>query len=162
MKLQKKHLVAGAIGLVTITGAIAYLQLKKALDYAISFKNIKFKKINNKEIDFDLFLTYTNKASLQFDIVSQKYDIYLNNIFVTTLTNNSSTHIPAKETTILGLNVLFNPTDALKKINKSFASVVSSPDNIMIKMDCYLKLKIWMLPLTIHYVYEDTLKNMMG
>jgi len=162
MKIQKKHIIAGAIGLLTISGALAYLQYKKVIDYLITFKSVKIKKITAKEVDFDIFLNYTNKAKVGFNINTQKYDVYINDIFITSLINNAPTYIAPSSVSVIGLNIAFNPEDAFKKINKTFASVLSNPEKIIIKIDSKLKVKIGVFAVNIPYVYQDTLKNMMA
>jgi LEA14-like dessication related protein len=162
MKLQKKHLITAAIGLITISGAIAYYQYKKIIDYVIGFKNVKFNKITANDVNFDLFLNYTNKAKVGFEIESQKHDVYINNVFVTSLINNAPTHIAPDSVSVLGLNIQFNPQDALKRINKTFAAVLANPSAIMIKIESKMKVKIGFFKVNIPYVYEDTLKNMMA
>lgn len=162
MKLQKKHLITAAIGLITISGAIAYYQYKKIIDYIIGFHNVKINKISATDVNFDLFLNFTNKATVGYEIESQKHDVYINNVFVTSLINNAPTHIAPASVSILGLNIQFNPQDALKKINKTFVAVVSNPNAIMIKIDTKMKVKIGFIRVSIPYVYEDTLKNMMA
>ena len=50
----KKYLIAGAIGVVTIAGALAYLQYKKLMNYTLKFKRLRVKRLNFNEFDFDL------------------------------------------------------------------------------------------------------------
>ena len=161
MKIQKKHIIAISIGLAVV-GTIAYYQYKKIIDYIIGFRNVKINKITATDVSFDLFLNCTNKAKVGYEIESQKHDVYINNVFVTSLINNAPTHIAPESVSVLGLNIQFNPQDALKKINKTFVAVLSNPNAIMIKIDTKMKVKIGFVKVSIPYVYEDTLKNMMA
>lgn len=161
MKIQKKHIIPLVVGLA-IVGTVVYYQYKKIIDYIIGFRNVKINKITATDVSFDLFLNFTNKAKVGYDIESQKHDIYINNVFVTSLINNAPTHIAPASVSVLGLNIQFNPQDALKKINKTFVAVLSNPNAIMIKIDTKMKVKIGFVKVSIPYVYEDTLKNMMA
>ena len=161
MKIQKKHIIPLVVGLA-IVGTVVYYQYKKIIDYIIGFRKVKINKITATDVSFDLFLNFTNKAKVGYDIESQKHDIYINNVFVTSLINNAPTHIAPASVSVLGLNIQFNPQDALKKINKTFVAVLSNPNAIMIKIDTKMKVKIGFVKVSIPYVYEDTLKNMMA
>ena len=75
----KKWLIVGGLGVVSIALAIAYLQYKKIMNYVLKFKSVKIKKINEKIIDFDLFL---NWAEARFkDVVVKGNEIKINSIF---------------------------------------------------------------------------------
>lgn len=160
--INKKYLIAGLIGVVTLTGATLYLQYKRLMDYVISFKSIKIKKVSFTLFDFDLFLNFQNKSTLKFTIESQSYDVYINNIYVTKLENNSPVLINPKSTSVIGLNVKFNPKEVLEKLNKNIANLLVGTDKLMIKIDMKLKVKMWFFTINIPYVYEDSLKNMMS
>jgi LEA14-like dessication related protein len=159
---HKTKFIAGAIGLVTITGAIAYYQYNKLMDYAIKFTGVKIKKLGGSEISINIYLDFHNKASIAFDINSQKYDIYVNNLFVQSLINTTNTAIPAKSHTPMGLDVTFNPKVVLDKLGKSAASLMTDRENIKIKIVSKLRVKFWGFNVSIPYTYEDTLKNMMA
>ncbi len=161
-KIEKKYIIAGVIAVVTFVGAFAYLQYKKMMDYVIKFKGIKIKKISLNLISFDLFLDYTNNSDITFTLKKQVYDVYVNNIFVTTLENTSPNTILKNTTSVLGLNVAFNPKEVLKKIKKNASDLLTNSDKIIIKVDVKLKVKVGIITITVPYVYEDTLKNMMG
>lgn len=160
--IKKKHIIAGLIGLVTITGAVAYLQYQKLMDYVLSFKSIKVNSIGIKLFDFNLFLNFQNKSNIKFTIVRQKYDVYINGIYLTTLKNEVSNVIEPKSTSVIGLNVRFDPREALQKLKMSAASLAAGPDKVLVKIDTQMTVKYGLLSASIPYVYEDTLKNMMA
>ena len=45
MAIKKRYFVAGAIGLVTVAGAMGYLQFKKIMNYSLAFKGMKNVKL---------------------------------------------------------------------------------------------------------------------
>jgi len=163
MKIQKKHIIAGAIGLVTITGAVLYLQYKKLMDYVISFKSVKVKAISAKEINFDLFLNFENKSNLKFTIEKQKYDIFINNIFLQTLQNDAPNTIMPNSTSVIGMNIKFDPNVALQRLKLTAATLLGGTDKIMVKIVTKMTVKYGIIKFTIpSYTYEDTLKNLMA
>lgn len=162
MKIQKKYIIAGAIAVVTVAGALAYLQYRKIMDYAMRFKSIKIKKLSATLFDFDLSLWFLNKSDLKFVINSQSYSVYLNDHFVTKLVNYGDTVILPKKESPLSLNVKFNPQDALKTININAVDLIAHPEKVNIKIDMKMKVSMWGLPISIPYVYQSTLKEMMS
>jgi LEA14-like dessication related protein len=160
MKIDKKYLVAGAIGLVTITGAIAYLQYKRLMNYVIKVGKIKINKISLNNIDFNLILNFENKSDISFDIKSQKYDIYLNNVFIAKVENQSINKINAKAVSQIGLNVKFDPSAALKKLGTGALDLLANSDKIMLKVDVKLKVKLYMFTINIPYIFESSLKDL--
>lgn len=159
---QKKYLIAGIIGVVTIAGAVAYLQYKKLMNYVLTFRSVKIKKIALDEFNFDLFFNLENKGDIGYEIVNQSYDVYLNDVFVTRLSNVSSTPIAANSISPLGLNIKFNPCQALNKLGFNLVTMFKGNDKLIITIDMKLKLKIWGIPLSIPYVYKSSLKDMMA
>ena len=159
---HKTYLIAGLIGLVTISGAIAFIQYKKIMNYKLTFRAIKIKKILPNAFDFDLFLNFENKSKVPFEITKQSYDIYINNLFVSKIQNNAPTIIPASAVTPMGLNVAFNPKTILDKLGQDAVSLLTSPSNISIKIDINLSVKLWFFTVNIPYVYETTLKDLVS
>lgn len=160
-KLEKKHVIAGLIGVVTVLGALAYLQYKKLMDYTLGLKGVKVLKVSANKVVLDLFLNFTNKSTLAFDIIEQEYKVYLNNNFVTKMSNAKTNHIDPKTTSVIGVNVVFDPTSVFKVLGKSYADILLKPETVKVKIDMKLKVKLYGFTVSIPYVYEDTLKAMM-
>lgn len=156
----KKWIIAGVIGTVTIAGALAYLQYKKIMNYAIRFKGVKIKSISATLFNFDLFLFFHNKSDVKFTITKQAYSVYMNGSFVTKISNISSILIAPKAETVIGLNVQFNPKDVLKVLNKNAIDLVTQPDKIKLTIDMKLGVSLYGIPINIPYKYETTLKEM--
>jgi LEA14-like dessication related protein len=159
MKIEKKYIIAGALGVVSIALALGYLQYKKLMNYKIVFKNLKVKTLSPTNIAFDIFLNFTNKSSLKFDIIEQQSKIYINGKFVSDVVNNAVNTIEPNSTSIIGANISFNPTTVLSSLNKSYASILINPSSISIKVDLKMKVKLYGIKISIPFVYEDTLKG---
>lgn len=166
MKIEKKYILAGVIGLVTITGALLYLQYKKLMNYVIKFKAIKVKSLTMNIINFDIFLNLTNNSNLAFDIVEQDYKVYLNDVEVTKMANKSVNHISAKKTngidtslSVVGVNVSFNPSVVLNTLGKNWASILFHPESLRIRVVMKLKVSLYGVKVSIPYTYEGTLKS---
>jgi LEA14-like dessication related protein len=159
--MKKKYLIAGIIGLVTITGALAYLQYKKLMDYIISIKSISIKEFSVDLLIIDLYLNYENKSTLGFDITSQTYNIYLNNSFVGKAENLNTVKIEPKSTSVLPVQLKLKPTKALTNIGgvSGLLKLAGNMNNIVLKVDSKLRLKLFGIPVSIPYKYENTIGN---
>lgn len=159
--MKKKYLIAGIIGLVTITGALAYLQYKKLMDYIISIKSISIKEFSADLLIIDLYLNYENKSTLGFDITTQTYNIYLNNSFVGKAENSKVVKILPKSTSVLPVQLKLKPTKALTNIGgvAGILKLLGNINNIVLKVETKLKLKLLGIPFSIPYTYENTIGN---
>lgn len=160
MKIDRKYLIAGAIGIVTIAGALAYLQYKRLMNYVIKVGKIKVNKISLNNIDFNLLLNFENKSDISFEIKNQRYDVYLNNIFIVKVENQSANKVNGKSTSVIGLNVKFDPSAAIKKLGAGTLDLLTKPEKVMLKVDIKLKVKIWMFTVNIPYIFESSIKDL--
>jgi hypothetical protein len=160
MKVNKKWVIAGAIGLVTVAGALAYLQYKKIMDYTLKFVKLKVNKISANLIDLNVFLLLENKSSVEYTIKSQEYSVYINDNFVTKLENQSPSLIKPKSFSEIGLNVKFNPSDVLKKIGaQGVIGSLLSPEKTIIRIDMKLKISFYGITLRIPFSYVTNMKE---
>lgn len=169
MKIEKKYIVAGVIGLVTITGALLYLRYKKLMNYVIKLKTLKVKTLTANSVVFDIFLNFTNNSNLAFDIIEQDYKVYLNDELVTKMVNRSTNHISANKTngvdtskSVIGVNVSFNPTKVLQMLGKNWVSILIHPETVRLKVDVKLKVSLYGIKFSIPYIYEGTLKSIIA
>jgi LEA14-like dessication related protein len=160
MKINKKWVIAGAIGLVTVAGALAYLQFKKIMDYTLKFVKLKVNKISANLIDLNVYLLLENKSSVEYTIKSQEYSVYINDNLVTKIENQSSSVIKPKSFNEIGLNVKFNPTDVLKKIGaQGVIGSLLSPEKTIIRIDMKLKISFYGITLKIPFSYVTNMKE---
>lgn len=160
---KSKYIVAGAIGVFTIVGALAYLQYKKVMEFTLKFKGFKIRSIGKNLVSFDVFLWYFNPASIEAHLVEQEYKIYINDIYVSRGSNGATNVIKAGATSEIGVNIAFDPGVVLKAIGKTWADILLNPGATTLKTEMTLKLKIWgFLPVTIPYTNVVTFKELLG
>ncbi len=158
MKIEKKHIVAAVIAGVSITGAIAYLQYKKLMNYCIGFNKIRANKISQTNADIDVFINFKNQSDLKIEIESQEYNVYLNDAFLTKASNAKPQVIAPKSMSVIGINVRFNPSQA----GKNILNVLLSGSGLSVRIDMKLKVKFWFFTVNIPYTYKTTLKELMA
>jgi LEA14-like dessication related protein len=160
MKIEKKYLIAGLIGIVTIAGAFAYLQYKKLMNYVIKVKNVVIKSANIDSINFDLFLNFENKSSVAFEILSQSYDVYINNSLISKLKGKQVVKIAPKSVSVIPLKVNIKPSDILNKLGKDALNLIANFGNNRLKVNVKLQVKLYGFTFNIPYVYETTISEL--
>jgi LEA14-like dessication related protein len=98
-----------------------------------------------------------NKSSLAVDIISQKYDIYINDIYITTATNQINNVVKPKATSIVGVNVKLTDWTKLITSQSNLLSVLSSLTNLNMKVVEKIYVKVMGIPYTIDYTYVKPL-----
>lgn len=158
----KKWIIYGTLGAISVALLVGYLQYEKLMNYIIKFKGIKVKTLTAKVFNFDVFINFTNKSDIKFDIIEQDYKVYLNDKFVTKLANPGVTQILPNSTNVIGVNVNFNPSEVLSLLGKNVTSILLKPETINVKIDIKLKVSLYGIKVAIPYVYAATLKEMMA
>ncbi len=132
------------------------------MDYELGFKGVKINSLDSRKINLNVFMNFLNKSSQKLEIVEQEYKIYMDGSFAGEGVNYATNVIDPKSTSVLGVNVTFNPTKVLTKINRNWVEIITSPQNVVFKIDMKLKIKIWGIKFSIPYIYTFTLKEAMG
>lgn len=158
----KKWLIVGGLGVISVALAVGYLQYRKLMNYTVKVGGAKFKQITAKVFNFDLFIKFTNNSDINFVISEQEYKVYINDKFVTKITNGTDVTILPKATNTIPVNIDFNPTDALNILGKNFTAILVHPENINLKVDGKLKVKLYGFTKAIPFVFESTLKDLMA
>lgn len=160
MKIQKKHIIAASIGVVSLTAMAVYLQYKKIMDYVITVKGAVINSISLNLIDFTLNLNFQNKSTVGFVIESQSYDVYINDFLAAKLDNNNPVTIQPKSVSLLPLNVRLNPNQALKNVKINIADILLKPESVVLKVVSKLKVKLWFFTVNIPYTYVTNIKEL--
>jgi LEA14-like dessication related protein len=160
---NKKYIIAGAIGLLTLTGAMAYIQYKKVMDFLIKVKGIKIRALSPTLINFDLLINLTNKANIGYTILNQKYKVFINNVEVSDLVSNYTAKVPAKGNVDLPVNVTIDPVKVVRVVKTSYADMLLKPETIKVRIDYNLIVRVFgLFKPTIKSSYETTLKDIVA
>jgi len=160
---KTKYIVAGAIGVFSILGALAYLQYKKVMEYKLKLKGIKVRTIDKSMISFDVFLFFFNPSKIEIHIVEQEYKIYLNENYITRGSNGATNIIKGGETSEIGVNIAFNPNVIGKTIGSTWLDILLKPAESTLRVEITLKVKLWgLLPITIPVTKITTIKELLA
>ncbi len=158
MKLERKYIIAAGLGVISIASGAAYLQYQRIMDYKITFRGLKVNKLTNTAGDIDLALNLQNKSSLKYDIVSQEYNVYVNDTLVSTAKNGKTQTIQPNSISPVDVNIKFNPSTA----GKSVLNTLLSLKPIILSVDMKLKVKMFGIPVSIPYTYTSSLKDLLS
>jgi LEA14-like dessication related protein len=157
---SKKYLIAGVIAMVTITGALAYLQYKKLMNYIIKVKTAVVKTITANLLDLDLTLDFENKSNISFEIKSQEYEVYIDNKFITKINNIKPVFIKAKSNSDIFVNIKANPTKIGSKFKLEDLGKLLDLQNVKLKIIGKMKVKLYGISVNIPFNYETTIKEL--
>jgi LEA14-like dessication related protein len=158
----KKWLIVGGLGVISVALALGYLQYRKLMNYTVKLGGVKFKQVTSKVFNFDLFIKFTNNSDINFVVSDQEYKVYLNDKFVTKISNAEPVTILPNATNVIPVNVVFDPTVVLNMLGKNLSSILLSPETINIKVDGKLKAKLYGFTKSIPFVFEKNLKDLMA
>lgn len=160
--MNKKYVIAGLIGAVTITGALLYLQFQKIKDYCISINKIKLNGFSLNSVDIDLFVNFINKSKLKLKLLSQTYLVYINEIGVAKISNAVPQEIRPLSTSVLSAKLQFNPKQVLGVINKNAIDLTKNPESIKIKIIMNMKISFGILNFNVNQEYLTNLKEILS
>lgn len=163
MAITKKQLIwGGVIGVLGVTAIWLTKQIKKIQDYTLTFKKIKVNKFSKDTLDFNVYYDYTNNSDIDINLSQQEYDVYVNGVFITTLTNYAENVLKAKSTSQLGFNVLLNLPELDKKLRVSYFSMVAQPKEVKIDVVMRWKVRLGFIKIPVKYTWKTDLKEILG
>ena len=162
MKLEKKHIVAGVIGIVSISAAVLYWQYKKLMDYCISLNKIMLKEFNLSTANIDLYLNFKNNSAIKLEIISQEYTVLINDKEVVKAGNSNSLSVQPNSTSVLSVNIGFNPSKLINIIGGLAKDIVLNPQSVNITIAIKVKVKLWAFTISIPYEFKSTLKDLLA
>lgn len=162
MKIQGKYIAAGAIAIVSLSAAFLFLQYKRIMNYTLKLKNLRLISFTQNSFVIDVLLAFDNKSDLSFDIVSQKYEVYINNKIITGVGNKNLRHIKPGISEI-ALRIAANPERILKEQGgmKGLLGLVSNPQATKIKIIIKLTVKFYLIKVNIPFTIEKTLAELL-
>lgn len=163
MKIEKKYLIAGGIiALVGVVGALLYNQYNKLIDYGLGFKKLKVNKLTPELWSFDIVMNFVNKSVFGFTLVEQDYDLYVNDVFISKMTDYTKTYVKPKGESLLNLNVKFDPKVIVQQLKTNYALMLLKPNQTKIRLDMKMGVSVLGIKIVIPYVYHDTLQGLIA
>ena len=156
----KQKVILFSLSAISIFAGAAYLQYRRLMDYVIKVKKFNLKSFSNKSVVVDILIEFENKSSLAFDITSQSYDVYLNDIFLAHVEGTKAIHVAPKSKTMMPLEVNVNTEEAFAKLKKYAIDIAAKGGNNKMRIKTKLKVKLFGIPVSIPYDYQATFSEM--
>ena len=110
-----KGVLFSAFGVVAGYGAFsAYRQFRLIQDTDFKVVSIKKQYLSFREVVLEMSSKIGNKSDIPFEIYSQNYDVYLNNILVGKVISQTPTIIPKGGSGLSSYIISFDPSKVLK------------------------------------------------
>jgi len=161
-KTQKFGIWTGVVALLGYTAFKINKLVKQLQDFELIFKKVKVNKFNTKTLDFNVFYDYVNKSPITINLVSQEYDIYVNDVYVTTMKNYAENVLKANATSPLGFNVLIDLPSLDEKIRKSYYDMLLDPKSVKLTFDMKFKARFGFINIPYRYKWDTNLKEVLG
>jgi LEA14-like dessication related protein len=165
MALSKTAKLGIWTGVVALLGFSAFKiskLVKQLQDFKLIFKKVKVNKFNTKTLDFNVFYDYENNSPLTIRLVSQEYDIYVNDVYVSTMKNYAENVLKANATSPLGFNVLIDLPSLDEKIRKSYYDMLLDPKSVKLTFDMKFKARFGFINIPYRYKWDTNLKEVLG
>lgn len=125
-------MVAG-VGL-TLTALFVSNQFKKLKNFKLGFNKIIIEKASLERLKFSFILNFDNRSDLEIVLSSQSYDVYLQDMLVTTIKGDNMQTIYPKSISLLTLNIDLVPKDIIAKIKSIPVASLINPGNLRLKL----------------------------
>ena len=140
-----------------------YVKLITKLKYEIGQIRLKYFSLANTQLTADLVIRNDGYFSTQIE--SMIVDVYLNEKFVSQVTDTQAFMILPASTTVVPVVISFNPESLGQNISSiinmvDFSDEESSFGNINIKFEGKLTTKFYGIPFIIPFSYSDKIKNL--
>ena len=165
-KTKKRIIIGSTIGILLIGTLLIVKRVKDLLNYSIKFSTIKFKELTGKKILFDIIVQFKNMSDLTLDIKNQEYDVYINNVFITTIKSDKEQIILAKSSSPITVTVDLNTKDLLTKLGSLGDG---SPSNLLktfvtfkeqnLKIVYKFGIKFGYFTIPVKFSYNDKIAN---
>lgn len=168
--MKKLPLIIGISSLLItlgITGAIAYKwiakQVKALENYTTRFSRIVVRKVSLTELSFDVFTYYKNNSNLTITLAEQEYEVYANNIYISTFQNKANTTLKAQSESELGIRINLDPSQLIAKIGINAVDLLKNPKDIKMKIIMKYKVSVLGIKVTIPPIQlEESLAYFIG
>ena len=160
---NQKYTLLG-LGVAVLGGMAFYISriAKRLQDFQLDFKKIKVNRFTKERLQFDVYFDYTNKSEININLASQEYDVYIDGVYITTMTNYKENVLKAKSKSPLGFSVDLDLPKLDSKIRASYFDMITNPKEVAIRIDMKFKARIGIFKVPYKYIWNTNLKEILG
>ena len=160
---NQKYTLLG-LGVAVLGGTAYYISrvVKRLQDFTLDFKKVKVNKFTKERLQFDVYFDYTNKSEININLASQEYDVYIDGVYITTMTNYKENVLKAKSKSPLGFSVDLDLPKLDSKIRASYFDMITNPKEVAIRIDMKFKARVGIFKVPYKYIWNTNLKEILG
>jgi LEA14-like dessication related protein len=113
-------------------------------------------------LDFNSYFDYKNNSDIDIKLSEQEYDIYVNEVYITTLRNYQENILKANSVSELGFNINLNLPDLDKKLKVNYFKMIAEPKAVKIRVEMKWKVRFGLFKIPIKYSWNTNLKEILG
>jgi hypothetical protein len=163
MITKKKALIwGGVVAVLGVTAIWVSKQIKKINDFTLTFKKISVKTFSQSTLDFNVYYDYKNNSDIDINLSIQEYDVYVNGVFINTMTNYAENVLKANSVSPLGFNCKLNLPEVHKKLKVSYFDMVAQPKEVKIRVVMRWKVRLGFIKIPVKYTWDTDLKEILG
>ena len=155
-KNWKTILLLAIVGVTGTTAIWLKKQYAKLMKNTYEIKSFLIKKASLEAVTFDVVYAYVNNTDIDINLVGQKYDIYVDDKFVTQIKSDIPVILKANATSDIPLTITVNPKDLYAKFQNNLIKALSTKQKLKIKMDSTFRIKLGIFTIPVPYPYEWT------
>lgn len=159
---KKIAIWGGIIAVLGISALWINKQIKKIQDFTLTFKRVQVNTFSKELLDFNVFYDYKNNSDIDINLSQQEYDIYINDTFVTTMTNYAENTLKANSVSPLGFNCKINLPELDKKLRISYFKMVTTPKDVKVRIVMRWKVRLGFIKIPVSYTWDTDLKQILG
>lgn len=129
-------------------------------DTQLSFNKLKFEDFSFNSAKFKLFLNITNNSPINFNIISQEYDVLIDGKKISEVNNKKPILIKKNSTSVLQYDVNIIANDLNKELFDFFGSILSSTKTPVITLLIKVKIKLFGIVFTKRFTYSIKLSEL--
>ena len=162
-KIDKIMLASGfVLSGLGITAFMIYKRVEKLIYYGLKMRNAQVVEASLNRLRMNLYFALTNQSDVQVVISKQQYEVFLNDIYLTTVNSDVEQIVYPNSISTLEVKVDLDPKYVLQKIANSNAKRLQlitrfKQQRIKLVTKLWVKVGIFNIPVTIPY--ESTIEN---
>ena len=144
---MKRGLIIGLIvAAILVVVAYLYMQYRRLLDATWTFAGTKLKSFAFDKLSAEINFDIDNRGDLEVVVSEQEYDVFLNNSFISHVSNKEDVTIAAQSVSRMPLAVEIKTQDFIKALGSNWKAILlGDKSNVIIKIKGFFTLKVGLL-----------------
>ena len=136
--------------------------IKEIKNFKIDFKKINVNSFSIQKIDFNAYYDYKNNSNIDINLSSQKYEVYVNDIYINTFRNDAENTLLANSTSPLGFNCKIDFIEQDKKLRNIYYTLATNPKKVKLKVVMKFIVRLGIIKVPYQYTWNTDFAEILG